>query len=308
MKRGIEGDQQVKFFMTLVIVVTLSAGCACGGKTGGHQAMIPSPVEKTCGGFYNVAHMVNSPCLIKWAISQGANAVEIDLELGEDGTYNEFHHAGLRDCSLPFVGGVCDADECSARASVDEMIRYIAAQPGIALVIIDAKASKVKPEQLGHSGDRLASEVIRALYRQQYTGNLIVSVPKLSQVTMLAASYENIRTQAPELLSRVRFTVDGENGNTEGVIAALSGMASQNVYGTGITSLWLGSYQKEIKRAKSLGMKFTYVWTIDRQCSMNAYIDDGVDAIITNHPARLREIAEQRGLRLVRSGDGWACP
>jgi len=39
-----------------------------------------------------VAHMTNSKGAVKWAVSVGANAVELDLQFKNDGTPKEFYH------------------------------------------------------------------------------------------------------------------------------------------------------------------------------------------------------------------------
>ncbi len=50
-----------------------------------------------------------------------------------------------------------------------------------------------------------------------------------------------------------------------------------------------------IERAHRLGIK-VHVWTIDEHSEMNRLLDLGVDGVMTDRPAALREVFEQRGL------------
>lgn len=49
-------------------------------------------------GFYNIAHMTNNKESVKWAMEQGANAVEVDLQFRDDGTPYQFFHSSICDC------------------------------------------------------------------------------------------------------------------------------------------------------------------------------------------------------------------
>ena len=50
-------------------------------------------------GFYNIAHMTNNIPSIDWAMEQGANSIEIDLQFKDDGTPYKFFHSSTCDCS-----------------------------------------------------------------------------------------------------------------------------------------------------------------------------------------------------------------
>ncbi|PIB09188.1 glycerophosphodiester phosphodiesterase [Streptomyces sp. HG99] len=57
--------------------------------------------------------------------------------------------------------------------------------------------------------------------------------------------------------------------------------------------------RKLVDDAHRAGLK-VIPWTVDDQPTMNKLIDDGVDGIITDYPDRLREVMEQRGLKLPK--------
>ena len=50
-----------------------------------------------------------------------------------------------------------------------------------------------------------------------------------------------------------------------------------------------------VDRAHSLGIH-VHVWTIDEPAEMHRLLDMGVDGIMTDNPAVLREVFEQRGV------------
>ncbi|GAA5064264.1 glycerophosphoryl diester phosphodiesterase [Thermocatellispora tengchongensis] len=54
-----------------------------------------------------------------------------------------------------------------------------------------------------------------------------------------------------------------------------------------------------VDQAHAMGIK-VIPWTIDDEATMNKLIDDGVDGIITDYPDRLRQVMEQRGLKLPK--------
>jgi glycerophosphoryl diester phosphodiesterase len=57
--------------------------------------------------------------------------------------------------------------------------------------------------------------------------------------------------------------------------------------------------KRMVQEAHKFGMKII-PWTVDDEPTMNKLIDDGVDGIITDYPDRLREVMEQRGLKLPK--------
>jgi len=274
-------------------------------------ASLPSH-GRSCDGFYIVAHMTNSLQSVDWAVRSGANAIEIDLDFQKNGDNNGFHHGGFCDCTAPWIGGVCRKIKCgTATRPAIKLIQHIATkQPGISLVIVDAKAKRIDPtpETLAYAGDRLATEIIRAFFDQGYRGRLILSVPQRTHLPMLKAAYKNVRDHAPHWLPRVAFTIDGERGSAREVVAALSELRPHVVYGTGISILGL-DFTEAIGEAKLLGMPFTYIWTVDGRNTMNQYLDLPVRAIMTNRPDHLRDVISVRKQppRLAKPEDSLTC-
>lgn len=259
-----------------------------------------------CGAFYTIAHMANRPYTVDYAIGQGANAVEVDLTFARGGDHERFRHGTPCSCSVSNAG-MCAVARCEDASNVDEMLTHLAkAQLGVALVVIDAKAGPVRSNALAYAGNKLAGEVIRELYARGYDGNLILSVAKLEYLPMITSAFENIRDNAPQLLSRVGFSVDGEGENAAGVIDALSAFTANIAYGTGRTGAGRG-YRDAIRSARARGIQFTYVWTLNDAEVIENYIHEGVSAIMTDHPFRSTDIANKRQVRLAKRGEPLVC-
>lgn len=50
-------------------------------------------------GFFNITHMTNTPDAIDYAIKNGANGLEVDLNFDSSGKPTVFLHGGFCDCS-----------------------------------------------------------------------------------------------------------------------------------------------------------------------------------------------------------------
>ncbi len=97
------------------------------------------------------------------------------------------------------------------------------------------------------------------LAKDRYVGNVILSVPSTDHIPLLTAAFVNIRDGAPQLLNRVRLTVDNEGDNTNSVIEKLSVFGRYIAYGSGST-LQSDKYVEGIKVAHSRFVPVTYVW------------------------------------------------
>jgi hypothetical protein len=276
-----------------------------GPLTIAHGDSLP-PGEPACGGFYTIGHMTNTPYLVDYAVGLGANAIEIDLQFRRGGDFTEFKHGWPCPCA-GYHGGICEKADCNDASSVDEMLTHIAnKQNAIGLVVIDSKAGDIRPNALGYAGNKLAGEIIRELYARGYTGNVILGVPKRRYMNLLRSAHQNLRDHAPRLLNRVRFSIDQEDNNADGVINQLSSFTPQIAYGTGV-SFASPKYRDGIRRAQARGIPFTYIWTVNDADDIQSYLDVGVTAVMTDHPFRVTDLAKKRGLRLASRGDTFVC-
>jgi hypothetical protein len=269
-------------------------------------SILQSDVNAPCFGpdFYVVGHMANRPYTVDKAVELGANAVEMDLNFTRGGDFTDFHHGGLCSCTTIPNRGLCQYNSCSDRSSVDEMLTHLArVQMGVALVVFDAKVGDIRDNARGYSGNKVAADVVRRLYELGYQGNVILSVPKLAHSAFLASAADHINKYAPTLRRRIKYSIDQEGTNAQRVITQLRREVTPHLkdiaYGTG-SSLAGTSYRPAVRRAAELGVTFTYIWTVDAQPEIDAYLDDGVMAIITDHPFRVKERATSRGTQLAQ--------
>jgi hypothetical protein len=265
------------------------------------------PDLTACGGFYSIGHMTNRPLTVDYAVGQGANAIEADLRFARGGDFTEFKHGFPCSCTGSNVG-LCAKASCGDASAVGEMLDHLAkVQLGVALVVIDAKAGDIRPNALGYAGNKVAHGVIRELYGKGYNGSVVLSVSTFDYLPFLRSALEGIQSAAPDLLSRVRFSIDQEGEDAGGVIDRLAAIGAPIAYGTGRTGAGRG-YRDAIRLAKARGVGFTYIWTIDDPEIMENYINEGVSAIMTDHPFRARDVSGRRNLRLAARGDAIECP
>src|SRR5438093_1257275 len=84
-------------------------------------------------GFYAVAHMTNTIEAVRWALGQGANAVEMDLRFEENGHPLYFKHQKPCDCSCPqnWVTSsrhICKHMGCNSSEDPRAMFNFLAKQ------------------------------------------------------------------------------------------------------------------------------------------------------------------------------------
>lgn len=263
---------------------------------------------------YNIAHMTNTIGGLNWAVKQGANAVEADLKFDKGGDATEFHHGFPCDCTAAKYG-ICKVQKgCNGKTGAAALLRAIAKHSSkLALVIIDSKLDKDLPA--GNQrlvGRKIIPLLVNELFKKGYRGNVIVGAPyKEHHEYISAASRAAARS---EFKDRLFFTIDGEGKNFSGAMTAINrAPRKQRAYGTGIAAIAPGSYYDQVRQgtnARTAGqLAFVYVWTIDKRSSMESYLRTGVDGIMTNDPAALRDILKKggrvgsKGLRLARPGD-----
>lgn len=268
--------------------------------------------------FYVTAHMTNTIGAVKWALGEGANALEMDLRFHDDGAPDEFRHGGVCDCSCNGPandeGHVCRAlragviNSCEASAKALDMMAELVRQSGrLALVLIDSKVDGGMPlSQQTASGTRVIDMLNDSLFAPGYRGKVVVSAANAQAYGYLLAAARRATTSPYR--DRIFFALDQMGKSREDAansLSILTQMPTRNrAFGTGITSCAFGNYEPAISQGDlnedNNSSALTYLWTIDSESSMRSYLErTRPRAIITNRPALLKTVALSRGLQLA---------
>jgi hypothetical protein len=285
--------------------------------------------EPTKKKFYAIAHMVNTTDAVRWAVPQGVNALEVDVQFAKNGEPLYFKHGHSCDCSCPHLltgGHVCShlANHCDATTPIPDMLHLMAAESQIALVIFDSKIADTQPEyQLDapaqrHAAERILKLAEEHLFSKGYRGKLLVSAG-----TRYAAEYVREVSRlslASRYHPRIYFSFDMENStaivpgpsihgaNAADTMRLLATFPSKNrAYGAGVTACLGRTYYDEmtvgVQNLDRGGVSFVYLWSLNSESSMEKYIDLGVMGIMSNYPATLVQVARRKGLTLARPED-----
>ena len=258
------------------------------------EPSLPDPRQK----FYNIGHMANTDSAAKWAVSQGANGLEMDLNFDSQGRPESFKHGGVCDCSCnTTTENICDnglSNSCNASSNPSQHLRFIATLPGLALVYIDSKVDLTTHPEAGREVVRLLE---RDLFGAGFQGVVIIGAPDTTSAPYLSAAVREAGSAAHA--SRYFFGFDMVRGPANlslDVLKAIPGSPNL-VYSTGITSCIPPTYYSEISGGvanRSPGpVSLTGIWTLDLERSMILYLQLGVNAIVTNRPGVLREVLRQ---------------
>jgi hypothetical protein len=270
----------------------------------------PANVADAGPGYYNIAHMTNVTGAVDWALEQGANALEMDINFTSDGTPEEFRHGGFCDCACGAgASGVCSQFShpvCEANTDAATMLNHVAGKAGVALVVIDSKVGSLEESALQAGGRQIIELLDRELYGRGYRGDTIVGIGDREQFSYIAAAANAALGSANR--EHYYYSIDQGGDQTAATIQKLMTLPTNNLaYGTGLTACSPNKYHEAIKkgvaneRAGVIGL--TYIWTIDKESSMKAYLDDGARGIITNEPGTLATVLKNRGARLAEPGE-----
>ncbi len=256
------------------------------------------PLSRPRQEFYNIAHMANTIAAAKWAIDQGANGLEMDLNFDSLGRPTSFLHGFPCDCTcLVTTEHICSnglGKSCNAMASAAAHLSDIAGLPGLALVYIDSKVDANTNPQAG-------TEVIRLLetnlFGNGYQGVVIVAAPDTTNFQYLLAAVREAGQTAHA--KRYFFGFDQVRGPASRGLDVLKQLpGSPNlVYSTGITACLADTFYSEISGGVTNRVpgpvSLNGIWTIDLERSMINYLQLGVNAIVTNRPGILRNVLAQ---------------
>ncbi|MBL8203893.1 MAG: hypothetical protein JNM09_06650 [Blastocatellia bacterium] len=272
------------------------------------------PASVTAKRFYNIAHMTNTTAAVDWAIAEGANGVEVDIQFDATGRPTEFRHGGSCDCSCGGSGdnrNVCSSlKSCEAKEIPATLLNKIATT-NLALVYID---SKVDGSTNAEAGNQMIDLLNKELFAKGYRGMVLVGAPKSAAIKYLEAATKRAASSAYK--DRLYFGIDMDRVIENKVTTTIANLqklqattpGTKITYGTGITSCLGDTFFSEIsegvKQQAGGVTRLTTVWTIDKPGSLSNYLDLGVRAIITNKPAVLKEVIKQRGgIQLAMPGD-----
>jgi hypothetical protein len=267
--------------------------------------------------YYNIAHAINHSQYIDWAIASGANALEADLNFSDAGAVEEFQHrvmcesmvadSELRKAMVQNRSYVANPatkkvrtittgwDFCNVQEVASSFLQTLARKPSIALFIVDSKVGRsvAKNNAARAAAGRNVIDVLnRELFAYGYRGKVIVGVAESEDQAYIQAAAEAARWSPYK--SRIYFSFDHDGSNANLTISRLNAMTTDMaVYGNGISSILVGNYSDEMRAAVNAErqgkVKMQYIWTIDKQSSMENYLAIGVRGIMTNNPARLRD-------------------
>jgi hypothetical protein len=246
-----------------------------------------------------IAHMINTPNAVRWALNQGANGIEIDL-MFEGTRPSVFYHGFPCDCTclLQFLTNRhnrCGAlgEGCSASTNVTEMADFLGSSEVVssrlALIYIDAKLDK-SVRNYAEAGANVVRLFNERVFARGFRGQIL-----LGCLTILYSDYLRGALQEAtrsNYTDRYFYTIDNEGDHAYKVLDDSLQLRTNNiVYSTGITACLPIVFHDAIQYSLE---KKTYaavgIWTIDQEYSMRSYLDIGVDFILTNRPKRAAQL------------------
>lgn len=223
-----------------------------------------------------------------WALSMGANGLEMDMRFDSGGTPSEFKHGGVCDCICwtgtlgDHSGHVCSqlVMACSAESPVADHLRHIASKSSqVAAIIIDSKVDDLSEAAQKAAGTAVVQLLTDALFSKGYKGFAVVSAPKWAYSAYLLAAVEQAKNSP--YIRQIYFGVDQDNGGTHGAGTTLNHLwrnvgSPRVVYGSGTSSCLRGMFYAETMLAEwhqaTRRVRLVDVWTLDKADSMKEYI------------------------------------
>ena len=276
----------------------------------GVSSLLVAQTAKTSHPFYIIAHMINTQSAVDWALSQGANAIESDLQFDDNGIPTITEHGNICDCACAVHNDhVCRATlngKCAgvgARNNATSLMQYVASRTGIALYYIDSKVKSEWTTGLDKAGAAVIPFLDKNLFSYGYKGKVLISVPKIESFDYIQAAVKAANNSVNK--DRYFFTFDEEGIDYKGVIAMLSRLTQNRIYSTGSSSCTPIVYESALKAGvagRQVGENgLTIAWTIDTDCNADNVIQLGVQGIITNRVASVRKRVNAFKLKLANS-------
>jgi glycerophosphoryl diester phosphodiesterase len=220
----------------------------------------------------------NTLSAVRQAVAQGATYVEIDVQRTSDGMVVVAHDADLmRVGRQPLVISKSTLERLRqvdvgshfapefAGEHLPSLAEVIDEVRGRAKLIIELKSYSADPEAL-------VLEVVRILKTNDFLDEAVIMSLEYRETQM-------VRRLDPEL--EVGFTTSAALGDISKLDVDFLAVSRSEASNTLIATAH--AQDKEV-----------YVWTVDKPVEMASMIDRGVDNIITNDPAKLVTVLEER--------------
>lgn len=235
--------------------------------------------------FYIIAHNPNTVDQAMAALQEGANALGPDIMYDE----NEFwvYH---RTFFTPYPG----ENALTLKEYCSQLAARLSENPthGLALIVWDMK----NVENQGFEFHKV-KDIIKANFK--HAGTPSAHLRALPMLFTHADNYSYLLQQvAPSLQRKWALGID-ELDAPEAIYRAFKGNGFSYSYANGI-SFFAGNtmnYITDIQDAIALrdtknSFSMVYGWTVNSVDRMAAYLDTGVDGIITNRPAQLKALID----------------
>ena len=266
--------------------------------------------------------MTNTPHAVDWAIGQGANAVELDLEFTENRgsvSLDRFHHGPPCDCTCLCLvtracrdsASVCNALKhdsfrpCDAGSSAQTLLNHVAGKSEIALVYIDSKVpTDWESSDQFVAGRKVVDALADWLFGNDYQGYVIIGAFREERLPYLKGAVQ--RASTSPFQDKMYFTYEPStysNADQAIPIMRYSLNTDKIIFGTGATACKKKDHSvanlekaKEYKDAGRISM--AYVWTDDARSTIRRDLGY-VQGIITNYPSVVRDELRRAGKQLA---------
>jgi hypothetical protein len=277
----------------------------------GFSLMILVKSEKTSDPFYVIAHMANNRKTLNWAVSEGANGIESDFQFNDDGNPTIIEHGGgiICDCICPVgknhichngLGRQCQGSK--ARNDAAAHVQHVARLKGVALFIVDSKVEAKWGGRLIKAGAAIVPFLDKNLFKYGYKGKVVIGTSKMNTYDYIQAAV--VAANSSTNRERYFFTFDGAGDDYNGAMTTLSRLTNNRVYGTGTTSCFGETFYGAIEAAVAGKIKgengLNYIWTLDKESSMQNYINRGVQGIVTNRIGLAKKVAISMKLTMAK--------
>ena len=255
--------------------------------------------------------MANIVAAVDNYYSQGVNGIEADLRFSSKGNPTEWKHGAPCDCTCKprfFITkyNICKMKKpvCRSGTKAKKLLEYIAKFP-FRLFLVDSKVDDLSGAALDTAGKKVINYVDKYLFAKGFKGQVSISCAKLKSSRYITAAVKAV--EQSKWKSRIFFTIDQEKDNYSGVYNFLKNLTKNRIFGTGTSACATGTYYKGIKEAAKAQKKqengLTYIWTIDKDSSIEKYLKKGANGIMSNVPHDVIKIIKKLGGRMANSND-----